>query len=191
MKSTALLLLTLLAWTATGFAQSAPTTNASPQPWRQSQKSDAARTFTYTQFTLTGKFLSPPHDPVAERPALALDCIPGSGSHSSGRKFLGANLLVGTALKIVYVEPEEIRGTSYFPKVALRYRTDNGKIEQDQWSPGTDKTSVSVPKESVKQLLRAHSVAITLDDDRGSQVVMQFDLPDSALVEQGCHVDEH
>lgn len=159
--------------------------------WRQSQKSDAARALTYTQFTLTGKFLSPPHDPVADRPALTLDCIPGSGPHSSSRKFLAANLLVGTTLKIIYVEPEEIRGTSYFPKVALRYRTDNGKEEQGQWNPGTDKTSVSIPKESVKQLLRAHSVAMTLDDDRGSQVAMQFDLPDPALVEQGCNVDEH
>jgi hypothetical protein len=191
MKSTALLLLTWLAWTSAAFAQSAPQSSASPHVWRQSQKNDAARTYTYTQFTLTGKFLSPPHDPAADRPALALDCIPGNGSHSSSRKFLGANLLVGTALKIVYVEPEEIRGTSYFPKVALRYRTDNGKEDQDQWSPGTDKTSVSIPKESVKQLLRAHSLVVTLDDDRGSQVVMQFELPDSAVVDQGCHVDEH
>jgi hypothetical protein len=193
MKSIALFPLTSLARTCSGFAQSAPQATASPHVWRQPQYSDSAPTFTYTQFTLTGRFLSPPHDPVTDRPALALDCIPGSGSHSSRRKFLAANLLVGTTLKIVYVEPEEIRGTSYFPKAALRYRTDNGNgnEEQDQWTPGTDKNSVSIPKESVKQLLRAHSVAIMVDDDRRSQVAMQFDLPDPALVEQGCNVDEH
>lgn len=190
MKSIALLLVTSLAWFTIGFAQSAPQSTASPHVWRQSQKNDTARALTYTQFTLRGNFLSPPHDPVADRPVLAFDCIPG-GSGSSRRKFLAANLLVGTTLKIIYVEPEEIRGTSYFPKVALRYRTDDGKEEQRQWSPGTDKTSVSIPKESVKQLLRAHSVAITLDDDRGSQVAMRFDLPDPTLVEQGCNVDEH
>jgi hypothetical protein len=191
MKSTALLVLTSLAWSGIGLAQSAPASTASPHVWRQSQKNDVARTFTYTQFTLTGKFLSPPHDPVADRPVLALDCIPGSRSHSSRGKLLAANLLVGTALKIIFVEPEEIRGTSYFPKVAVGYRADNGKEEQHQWSPGTDKTSLSIPKELVKQLLRAHSVAITLDDERGSQVAIQFDLPDPVLVEQGCNVDEH
>jgi hypothetical protein len=190
MKTTALFLLTSLAWTATGFAQPAPPSKASPQSWRQSQKSDVARTFTFTQFALTGKFISPPHDPVADRPTLAFDCIPGSDSHTKG-KLLAANLLVGTTLKIVYVEPEEIRGTSYFPKVALRYRTDNGKEESDQWSPGTEKTSVSIPKESVKQLLLAHSIAVTLDDDRGSPVAMQFDLPDPSVVEQGCDIHGH
>jgi hypothetical protein len=191
MKSTALLLLTSLAWSCIASAQSAPHSTASPHVWRQSQKNDTARSFTYTQFTLTGKFLSAPHDPVADRPVLALDCIPGSGSRSSRGKFLAANLLVGTTLKIIFVEPEEIRGTSYFPKVALGYRIDDGKDEQRQWNPGADKTSVSIPKESVKQLLRAHSVAITLDDDHGTQVAIQFDLPDPALVEQACNVDEH
>jgi hypothetical protein len=191
MKSTALFLPTSLAWNCTGFAQSAPQATASPRVWRQSQNNDTARTFTHTQFTLTCKFLSPPHDPVADRPALALDCNPGSGSHSSKRRFHTANLLVGTTLKILYVEPEEIRGTSYFSKLALRYRTHGGKEEQDQWSPGTDKTSVSSPKESVKQLLRAHNVAIMVDDNRRSQVAMQYDLPDPALIEQGCNVDEH
>jgi hypothetical protein len=190
MKSTALLLLMSLAWTCIASAQSAPHTTAPLHVWHQSQKNDIARSFTYTQFTLTGKFLSAPHDPVADRPALALDCIPGSESRSKG-KFLAANLLVGTTLKIIFVEPEEIRGTSYFPKVALGYRADDGKEEQRQWNPGTDKTSVSIPKESVKQLLRAHSVAMTLDDDHGSQVAIQFDLPDPAVVEQACNVDEH
>jgi hypothetical protein len=102
MKSTALLLLMSLAWTCIASAQSAPHTTAPLHVWHQSQKNDTARSFTYTQFTLTGKFLSAPHDPVADRPALALDCIPGSESRSKG-KFLAANLLVGTTLKIIFV----------------------------------------------------------------------------------------
>jgi hypothetical protein len=143
---------------------------------------------TYTQFTLVGKFVTSPRDVASNRPALTLDCIPAKEAHSKGR-YLAANLLVGTTLKVIYVEPEEIHGTSYYPKVAVRYRTDDGKEEDEKWSPGTDKTSVSVPKDSLKKILRAHGVAITADDERGSHVAMQFDLSDPKLVEEGCDVD--
>jgi len=190
MKPTPLLLIVSLATASFGFAQSAPQEASSGHGWQQSQKADTAGTFTYTQFTLAGKFLTSPRDKAAGRPAVVLDCIPG-GSHAGKGRLLGANLLVGMTLKIVYVEPEEIRGTSYYPKVVARYQFDGAKTEEDKWTAGTDKTSVSIPKDALKQLLRAHSVAITMDDDHGSQVAMQFDIPDPTLVEQGCRVDEH
>ena len=80
---------------------------------------------------------------------------------------------------------------SYYPKIAIRYRTDDAKADkEEQWSAGADKTSVSIPKDSLKDLLRAHTVAITADDDHGSQVAMKFDMPDPTLVEQSCNVDE-
>jgi hypothetical protein len=191
MKTIPLLLLVSLASASVGFTQSAPQPAPSAHEWQQSQKTDTGRTFTYTQFTLVGTFVTPPHDPVANRPTLALDCIPANGSHRAKGRLLAGNLLVGTTLKIVYVEPEEIRGTSYFPKVAVRYHTDGGKDMEDNWTPGTDKTSVAIPTDVLKQQLRAHSVAITADDDRGSPVAMRFDIPDPTLVEQGCHLDEH
>jgi hypothetical protein len=191
MKPTPLLLIVSLAWASFGFAQSAPQEPSSAHGWQQSQKADTAGTFTFTQFTLAGKFVTPPHDKAAARPALVLDCIPASASHAAKGRLLGASLQVGTTLKIVYVEPEEIRGTSYFPKVVTRYQIDGAKAEEDKWTAGTDKTSVAIPKDALKQLLRAHSVAITTDDDHGSQVAMQFEIPDSTMVEQGCRVDEH
>jgi hypothetical protein len=191
MKPTALPLIVSLAAASLGFAQPAPQEASSGHAWQQSQKADTAGTFTYTQFTLAGKFLTPPHDKAAGRPALVLDCIPGSGSHAAKGRLLGANLLVGIMLKIVYVEPEEIRGTSYYPKVVARYQIDGAKAEEDKWTAGTDKTSVAIPKDALKQLLRAHKVAITTDDDHGSQVAMQFEIPDPTMVEQGCRVDEH
>jgi len=191
MKPTPLLLIVSFAAASFGFAQSAPQEPSSAHGWQQSQKADTAATFTYTQFTLAGKFLSPPHDKAASRPALVLDCIPGSSSHAAKGRLLGANLLVGMTLKIVYVEPEEIRGTSYYPKVVARYQIDGANAEEDKWTAGTDKTSVAIPKDALKQILRAHSVAITTDDEHGSQVAMQFEIPDSTMVEQGCRVDEH
>ena len=99
---------------------------------------------------------------------------------------MAANIFIGTALKIDYVEPEEIRGLSYLPKVAVRYRTDDATDEEkENWSPGADKTSASIPKDS------AHTFTITADDDRGSEIVMQFDMPDPTVVEAACNVDNH
>jgi hypothetical protein len=104
---------------------------------------------------------------------------------------MAGNLLVGTTLKIVYIEPEEIHGTSYYPKVSVRYRMDNANEELEQWSAGTEKTSASIPVGSLKKMLRAHTVEITADDDRGLPVVMEFDMPDPTPVEAGCDVDDH
>jgi hypothetical protein len=190
MKPTSLLLLVPLAWASFGFAQQSPQQPSSADGWRQSQKTDAARAITYTRFTLVGKFLTSPQG-VADRPALAVDCIPAQESPSAKGGFLAANLLIGTTLKIVYVEPEEIHGMSYFPKVAVRYRTDQAKEEEEKWSPGTEKTSVSIPKDALKKILRARTVAITADDEHGSQVAMQFDMSDPALIQEACNVDYH
>jgi hypothetical protein len=190
MKPAALFLLLPLVWASCGFAQPPAQPSSSAHGWQQSQITDTARSLTYTRFTLTGKFLAPPHDQAANRPALAVDCIPSTESHSHKGRLLATNLLVGSTLKIVYVEPEEIHGTSYYPKVVVRYRMDAAGDDEEKWAAGADKTSVSVPKDSLKKILRAHSVAITAVDDRGSQFAMQFSMPDATPVEDACNVDE-
>jgi hypothetical protein len=190
MKQAPLLLLVPLALATFAFSAIAPQQPSSVRKWQQSQRTDAVRGTPYTRFTLMGKFLRSPND-VSIGPALAVDCIPSKVSHKAEGKFLAGNLLVGTALKIDYIEPEEINGTSYFPKVIVRYRLDEGKEEKEQWSPGTDKTSASFPKDLLEKMLRAHTFEITAGDDRGSQVVMQFDMPDPAPIEEACDVDDH
>jgi hypothetical protein len=60
---------------------------------------------------------------------------------------------------------------------------------EEKWSPGTDKTSAAIPKDWLKKILRAHTVEITAEDDRGSQLEMQFDMPNSPPVEDACSVD--
>ena len=193
MKPAPLLLLVPLALASVGFSSIAQQQSTSAHVWRQSQKTDTFRAFTYTQFTLTGKFARSPQaqDDVSNRPALVVDCIPAKGTQRHKSKFLAGNLLVGTTLKIEYIEPEEIHGTSYLQKVSVRYRMDDAKEEEEKWSPGADKTSVSVPKSALKKILRAHAVEITASDDRGAQLLMQFDMPDATPVEDGCNVDEH
>jgi hypothetical protein len=191
MKPIPLLLFASLALASFGFAQQSMQQPQSAHAWQQTQNSDAARTYTYQRFTLVGKFVMPPHDQAANRPALTVDCIPRGGSRHPKGKFLAANLLVGSTLKIIYVEPEEIRGMSYYPKIAVRYHADEAKDKEDKWSAASDKTSVAIPEDSLKEFLRAHTVAINMDDDRGTQVAMQFDIPDATLVAQTCNVDVH
>jgi hypothetical protein len=188
MKTTPLVLLVPLAWASCGFAQQAAPQSAAAHGWQQSQNTDAVRAMTYTRFTLAGKFLNS-QTAVANRPALVLDCIPKAGSDAGRGKFLTASLLIGMPLKVIYVEPEEIHGTSYYPKIAVRYRIAGRKEESEKWSLGAEKTSAAVPKNVVKKILRARSVTVSAEDDGGSPLAMQFDMPDAAAVEAGRNVD--
>ena len=189
MKPTPLLPSVLLVWASFALAQPA-SPPASARPWQPSQRTDPAQTYMFTRFTLVGRFVSSPSEKSDDRPALTVDCIPGTSSHPKGR-YLSANLLVGPRLKIIYVEPEEIHGLSYYPKVDVRYRTDADREEsQDQWSAGSDKASTSIPQDALKRILRARSLAITVADEHGAQLRMRFDMPDPTPVEEACNVDE-
>ena len=186
LKPIPLVLLVLLALASLGSSTMA---QQQPSVWRQSQKTDGVDGTTYTRFTLGGRFLKSPE--IANHPAFVLDCAPGFRSHRAKARLLARNLLVGTTLKIVYVEPEEIHGTSYYPKIAVRYRMDDAKEEMEEWAAGTERTSATIPVDSLKKMLRAHTVEITADDERGLPVVMQLDMPDPTPVEAGCSVDDH
>jgi hypothetical protein len=204
MKTNPLLLFVPLVWPSFGFAASAP---QQPAPvWQQSQRTNAADDYTYSRFMLTGNFVTPSLDAMRDRPVLVLDCIPAGESPRGKATLLAGNLLVGTNLKIMYVEsaeiPSGITGIFYFPKIAVRYRIDNARNEardrwsptaariEGQWSAESDRTSASIPKHSLEEILRARNVAITTNDDHGRKVVMRFDMPDPSLVEEACHVDE-
>jgi hypothetical protein len=191
MKTKLLLLLVPLACPTLGIAESAPQEPSSRLVWQQSEGTNAAEAYTFSRFTLVGKFLTPLPDVLPDRPALVVDCIPSKESPRGRGRFLAGNLLVGTTLKIVYVEPEEIHGINYFPMVAVRYHTDNTKDESQNWTPGSDMTSASIDKDLLKKILRARTFAITAHDNRGSRVAMQFDIPDPTLVEEACRIDEH
>jgi hypothetical protein len=181
----AALVLALASFSTSG-AQDTP----SSREWRQSQKTDASRGTSYTQFTLAGKFLKWPKSDVSNRPALRLDCSPAV--QKSRREFSGAYLLIGVPLKIDFVEPPEITsGISYYPKISVEYRLDEGKPQQEQWTPGPDKTSASIPKDKLREMLGAHTVVITLTESQGAEVTTQFDIPDPAQVAETCGLEIH
>ena len=169
----------LLAPFTTPGQQQAPSTGG----WQQSQTADANGDKSSTQFTLLGKFLTRPTRDVGDPPALVLTCRP----HASRRKFSAAYVNVGAPLNIEYVEPDEIKaGTSYFPKVTVQYRLDDRKEEKEQWAPGTEKTSASIPKAALEKMLGAHTVQIKVAEYRGGAISMQFDIPDSTHLGTTC-----
>jgi hypothetical protein len=206
MKTNLLFLLVPLACPTFGIAASAPQHTSLVPVWQQSPRTNAVDAFSYSRFTLMGTFVTPSRDAMRNRPAFVVDCIPADESPRGKGTLLAGNLLVGTNLKVMYVESEEIpsgiSGISYFPKIAVRYRIDNAKKEEQdqwsptsatteyQWSPGSDTSSASIPKHSLEEILRARNVAITTNDDRGRRIVVRFDMPDPTLVEKVCHVDE-
>jgi hypothetical protein len=184
-----LLLVLLLAAPLSALPQQSP---APAQKWRQSQKSDTARGIAYTQSTLAGKFVKWPEKDAENRPTLEVDCRTPEESGGLMEKLWHAYFLVGVPLTVEYVEPEAITaGISYFQKINVRYRLDNGKEKKEQWSPGPDKNSVSIPKEALKKMLGAHSVVITVNEVKAKEVTAQFEMADSTELAQACGLGYH
>ena len=183
MKKPQLLLLAPVALLLAAFTTQGQRQTPSTGGWQQAQRTDAARDYSTTQFTLPGKFLTPPKKDVGDPPSLVVTCKP----HASRRKFSTAYVNVGAPLNIEYVEPDEIKaGTSYFPKVTVRYRLDDQKEEKEQWTPGAEKTSASIPRVVLEKILRARTVQIKVAEFHGGEISMQFDVPDSTQLGTAC-----
>jgi hypothetical protein len=183
MNKPRLLMLAPLALLLAPFTTPAPQQAPSTGGWQQSQRTDASGDKSSTRFTLLGKFLTRPKKDVEDPPALVVTCKP----HASRRKFSTAYVNVGAPLNIEYVEPDEIKaGTSYFPKVNVQYRLDDGKEEKEQWTPGAEKISASIPKAALEKMLRARTVQIKAAEFHGGEISMQFDVPDSTQLGAAC-----
>jgi hypothetical protein len=181
MKLTRLLMLSSLTLLFAAFSTAGEQETPPSSGWQQTQKADA--THSTAQFALAGKFLTPPQKDPGSPPLLLVNCKP----LRSRRKFSAASVNVGTQLKVEYVEPDEIKaGMSYYPKVSVGYRLDDGKEEKAQWAPGTEKISASVPKPVLEKMLRSHTVQMKVADNHGGEIAMQFDIPDSTAVGTTC-----
>jgi hypothetical protein len=173
---------------AASSAQSSSTPAAPATQWRRTEKDDPNRGRTLIQFTLRGQFVKPPRAEASNRPAILVSCAPNERNASEGR-FSDAELLVGFVVKIDYVEPLELTtGTSYNRDVDVRLRIDDAKDRERQWPAGADKSSASIPKDAVKEMLRAHAVVMTVREIDAGNVQMRFDMPDPSQVEKACDI---
>jgi hypothetical protein len=164
------------------------TSATSTAQWRRTEKDDPGRGRTLIQFTLRGQFVKPPRAEASNRPAILVSCAPNERHALEGR-FSDAELLVGFVAKIDYVEPLELTtGTSYNRDVAVRLRIDDAKDREKQWPAGADKSSASIPKDIVKEMLRAHTVVMTVREKDAGDVEMHFDMPDPSQLEKACDI---
>ncbi|MGB7281881.1 MAG: hypothetical protein WBE13_06435 [Candidatus Acidiferrum sp.] len=163
--------------------------------WARTEKKDELRGTAYTQFVLTGKFLTPPKQ-VSADPTFVVDCIPGE--HRQGAtwekrgKFVDAYIAVGAVVDF------HENGT------AVRYRLDDGKVHSDSWGHSTDGTGIFAAETQLSTLLYGHfmphkegsgepirKAVIAVDEYQGAEVVMEFNLPDPTLVADACGLILH
>jgi hypothetical protein len=100
--------------------------------WQQSQKTDALRGTSYPQFTLVGKWLTPPRHEPELPPTIVVHCQPGQhpfGHHVNG-KFVDGYWVANTVLDT------QVNGGRTVTEV--QFRLDDKKIQTEYWTPSTD-----------------------------------------------------
>ena len=163
---------------------------AQSSKWEREDKTDPLRGNTYAQYSLTGKFLTPPKRQPEEPPLFVVKCIPGT-------KRSGSGLLNGKLLDAFIAIGAEISHAS--DKVAVQYRLDDGKMHNEAWNIGTDGTAVFLPTLELNTVLYGHflthkegtnppvrKLVLGLNEHRGAEVVVQFDMPDPDEMADSC-----
>lgn len=187
----------VLLCSAVGFPTLAQQPAGSGPQWQSSKKSDPSSGTRNVQFTLAGKFINPPQKGSSDHPSIIVTCDPDKHERGLLGKFVSASLSVGAPLKIDYIEPQELTtGISYYPKVVVQYRVDDGKAEDQQWPPNSDKTGANLDKDALKKLIYdrkvpARRVEISANENEAGRIVMQFDMPDPTQMAKTCGIAEH
>jgi hypothetical protein len=101
-------------------------------PWQRQEMSDPLRGTKFSQFSLDGKFLTPPRDKPNATPTMIVRCISGKGNrgHTNG-KFLNGYVYVGGVMNSDVSE----NGNA---TVAVQFRLDDGKLQSESWGRSTD-----------------------------------------------------
>jgi hypothetical protein len=163
--------------------------SATAQEWQATPKSDPLTGQSYTLFTLTGKFLTPPaHGSGGGFPVISLSCDPTPWRRLSGRLLKGF-LIVNTVIDL------KNGGQS-----TVQLRLDDGKLQSPvslQYS--TDYQAINLDQIFVNNIIWGHLVphkngtnpqvrklVIGVQEYLGGDVVMQFDMPDATQVAAAC-----
>jgi hypothetical protein len=161
--------------------------SAGAQEWASSAKTDQLSGKPYTEYTLTGKFLTPPTPPFQAnfQPAILLRCDPARHGRISG-KLVEGFIVVGTVVDL-----------------PMQFRLDEGKVQTIYDGGGVGYSSnyqgVSLSDVMVNNLLWGHmiphkpgkgdqvrKVVISVQQHLAGQVVMQFDMPEAETVGAAC-----
>jgi hypothetical protein len=174
-------------------AQDAPS-----KAWTKVEKQDPLRGTQFVQYSLDGKYLTPPRKASpAIPPAIVLRCVPGSYAHGRARgKLLAGYIFVGGVVDTNVGNAST--GTT------VEFRLDDGKLQTYSWSHSTDFSSLFFGDMDLDILLYGHflphkentnpqvrKVVLGVPEFLGGEVVMQFDMPDSSEVGDSCGVIWH
>lgn len=161
--------------------------------WNKEEKADPLRDTKYFQFTLDGKFLTPPRNIKPDSvPSIIVRCTPGSFTrgHLHG-KFMNGYIYVGAVV--------DTQVSSSGPSVRAKFRLDGGKLQDAGWSHSTDYSSIFFEDIDFNTLLYGHfmphkedtsapvkKIVVGIDEYLGGEVVMQFDMPNPTEVADAC-----
>jgi hypothetical protein len=158
--------------------------------WQREDKTDPLRGAAIAQYSLTGKFLTPPKRSPEAPPVFVIKCNAGTKRSRSG-------LLDGKLLDAFIAIGAEISHSS--AKVPVQYRLDDGKMHNEAWNIGAGGTAVFLPPLELNTVLYGHflthkegtnppvrKLVLGLNEHRGAEVVVQFDLPDPDEMADAC-----
>ena len=176
--------------------------------WQREEKTDPLRGNTFSQFSLAGKFLTPPRNAPNANPTMIVRCVPGKDKrgHTNG-KFKEGYIFVGRVTDTSVSE----NGNS---TVAVQFRLDDGKLQSESWGRSTDFSSIFFTHPNCPlcgsgypifaNLLYGHAmyhkensnpqvrkVVIGVSEYLGGEIVMQFDMPDATEVAEACGIVWH
>jgi hypothetical protein len=160
--------------------------------WQREEKTDPLRGTAYSQFTLTGKFLTPPKLATTEPPVFIVKCIPDD-HHKINGGFINGKFLDA------YVIARGVLDRTSKGHVAVQYRLDDGKMHTEFWGAGTDGTAAFPQDIELNTILYGHfmkhkegtnppvhKVVMGMHEYLGAEIVVQFDMPDPDQVADAC-----
>ena len=159
--------------------------------WQREDKTDPLRGISYSQYTLAGKFLTPPKVATSDSPVFIVKCIPGN-HHKSGGGYINGKL------QDAYIVVRAVVNHSS-KDVLVQYRLDDGKMHKELWGVGTDGTAIFPPTIELNTVLYGHflphkegtndpvhKLVMGVDEYLGAEIVMQFDMPDPTEMADAC-----
>ncbi len=170
---------------------------AAQSEWKETSMNDPLHNVSFQQFTLEGKFLISPHRSSLSAPVMVLRCQPGEHRATNGH-FIDGWIATGAVLDSVVQRNGAVR-------IPIEYRLDDKKLQSDYWPQSTDHSSVFLTGErfcgdcNLNTLLYGHflrhkrgkgdpvrKIIIGVPEYLGSQIQMQFDMPDPEHVAESC-----
>jgi hypothetical protein len=161
------------------------------QEWQKTENVDAFTGNSFTQYVLTGKFLTPPKVPGVSAPTITLQCVPGerryAGKWYSRARFIKGYFTVGAVLN------------NTPGGVVVLYRLDDGKAKSALWPVSTDGAGLFPPDIELNTVMFNHfmphkenssppvkKLVLMADEYLGVGVVMEFDFSQAEPVTASC-----